>query len=234
MKAMAAASVYAAMRERASQHSSMHGNTIMKNMLVLFGLLLAADCGATVYAGAKYDMSGPISGYLTGDAGACYVAISTAETYYADGYHYVSDPKMCALARATYLLRGKIRAIAEVRYGTDTNRITDFEVTRGGTPYWPPYHDANNTAHYALIGQVNGYLLVAGTTSCFASIKGNAARSNGYHEVKQPAHCNALLGAYLDGSAVTVSAEKSSHVNQITSVELSDDPKVYWPPYGRH
>lgn len=205
----------------------------MKNTLALFGLLLSAGCSTQAFA-QKYDMSGPISGYLTGHEGACYVAISTSSWYYTNGYHLVSDAKMCALARATYMLHGKIRAIAEVAYGVDTNKITDFEVTRDGTPYWPPYHGGNDATHYALIGPVNGYLLVRDNSSCFASIKGNAALSNGYHEVKDRSHCVALLGAYLTGSTVTVSAEKSSHLNQITSVEQSDDPKVYWPPYGKH
>ena len=206
----------------------------MKNMLALFGLLLSAECFATVYAGAKYDMSGPISGYLTGQDGTCYIAMTTSDTYYSDGYHYVSDRQMCGLARATYMLRGQIRAIAEVRYGTDTNRITDLEVTRGGTPYWPPYHAANNVSHYALIGPVNGYLLISENRSCYVSIKGNAALSNGYHQVKDRSHCVTLLGAYLDGSTVTISADATSYVNQITSVELSESPQVRWPPYGKH
>jgi len=208
----------------------------MKNMLALFGVLLAADCGAAVYAGKKYDMRGPISGYRTGDNGICYVAMTTSDGYYTDGYHEVSDRQMCKLARATYLLRGDIRARAEVRYGTDTNAFTEFEVNRDSEPYWPPYRAANNAATYKLSGSINGYLLVRGNTSCFVSVKGttNVALGSGYHEVKKSSHCAVLLGAYLDGSTVNLSAEKTGDINQIVSAELSDSPKAYWPPYGKH
>lgn len=204
----------------------------MKKMAALLGSLLSANCAADVTDGTKYNLSGPISGFLTGREGACYVAITTSSSYYSDGYHTVDDPRMCALARAIYLLRGDIRAIAEVRYGADTNRVTDFEATSGGTPYWPPYHTADNADHYALIGPVNGYLLVAGNKSCYVSIEGNAPLSNGYHEVEDGAHCVMLLGAYLLGSTVSVSAQKGSKINLLTSVEMSESPKVHWPPYN--
>lgn len=207
---------------------------------LLIALILACLGGqahAAVSAGTKYRMSGPVSGYLSGSEGKCYIAITSPPqySYYSDGYHLIDDRQMCGLARAIYMLRGKISVVAEVRYDMDTNRITDLEVTRGGTPYWPPYHDGNNAAHYALIGQVNGYLLVAKNSSCFVSIKGNAPLSNGYHEVKNRAHCVTLLGAYMDGSVVTVSAEKSrwGSPNLVTSTELSENHKVYWPPYGK-
>jgi len=206
----------------------------MKNMLALFGVLLAADCGAAVYAGTKYAMTGPVSGYMTGDNGSCYVAITSSDWYYKDGYHFVSDRQMCTFARAIYMLRSDLRARAEVRYGTDTNAITDFEAVRDSAPYWPPYRAANHVAEYKLIGPVNGYLLVRGNRSCFVSIKGNAALSNGYHEVKNRSHCVTLFGAYLEGSTVYLSAKKTGGINQIVKVELGDSPKVYWPPYGKH
>jgi len=211
----------------------------MKLSYTLFSLLIMACIGghahADVSSGTKYRLSGAVSGYLSDTGGKCYIAITDSSRYYSDGYHLIDDKQMCQLARSIYMLRGKISAVAEVRYDMDTNRITDLEATRGGTPYWPPYHGGNNVAHYALIGQVNGYLLIAKNSSCYVSIKGNAAMSNGYHEVKDHALCVVLLGAYLEGAVVTTSAEKSwpGYPNLVTSAELSESPKVHWPPYGK-
>ncbi|MEV8521198.1 hypothetical protein ABZR86_15475 [Dyella marensis] len=207
----------------------------MKNMLALFGVLLAADCGAAVIDGTLYNLRGPVSGYKTADkAGTCYVAITASDWYYKDGYHFVDDRQLCKLARASYLLRSDLRARAAVRYGTDTNELVEFEATRDGAPYWPPYRTASNRAEYKLIGPVNGYLLVIRNMSCFVSIKGNDALSNGYHEVKNRSHCDTLFGAYLDGSTVQLSVKKAKNINQVVSVALGDNPKVYWPPYGKH
>lgn len=198
----------------------------MKNRWAVSGLLLAALGSAEAY-----DLKGVISGYWTEPGGACFIAIEgPANGIYNNGFHQVTDARMCNFARAIYTLRGEaVRARAQERPGRGTpNEITELEASRGGNPYWPPYQEGNAANHYGLIGSVNGYLRVANSKSCFISIKGSAFHSNAYHEVKDRAKCTALLYAYVDGSKdVTVTVERGEGMNRITEVNLT--PGDVWP-----
>lgn len=197
----------------------------MKKLWAMPGLLLAALGSAQAY-----DLKGVISGYLTEPDGACSIAIEgPGNGIYNNGYHRVGSAQMCNLAR---LMRGEaIRARAKETPGENApNDITELEASRGGNPYWPPYHSGNAVDHYELIGPVNGYLLVANRkTSCFISIGGSDFHSNGYHEVKDRAKCTALLYAYVDGSEnVAVHAERGEGMNRVTELDFFRFDEPHW------
>lgn len=110
--------------------------TFIRTMLAV----IAAGAAATVSA-ETYKLNGHVVGVRQskGDA-MCYVAIRDPENrYYSEGYHYVDDRYLCAMANAAFLTGAKVWAKGRVQRG-ETNELEVIELSKAGaSPYWPPY-----------------------------------------------------------------------------------------------
>jgi len=96
---------------------------------------------AAIASAQSYKIQGPVVGIrqLKGEA-KCYVAIKDpGNRYYSEGYHYVDDRQLCAMANAAYLTGSNVWAKGLVQ-GGEANELEVIELSKASaSPYWPPY-----------------------------------------------------------------------------------------------
>ena len=93
---------------------------------------------------------------------------------------------------------------------------------------------------YSLNGAVTAYRAPQEGSHCHIAIKdpSNAYYSNGIHYIANSPLCAVARSAFLLGMEVEATARtnaygRSDYANDITSITIKRDPKVYWPPYGK-